>query len=406
MSGNPKQALEDLKIMDFGWSVAGPAATKYFSDYGSTVVKIESMQRIDIGRTFGPFPQSKPGLNRSAWFDKYATGKHSVTLNLNHPQGVQLALKLVAWADVVLENFTVGAMAKWNLDYKNLVKVKPNIIMVSLSAFGQTGPVAKQPAFGTMMQSYAGFTNILGWPDRMPVGTPRPVTDFIAAWYAVIAVLGALDYRKRTGKGQYIDLSQHAAGVTFLSPAVLDYVANGHITGTMGNRSPSAVPHGAYRCRGNDRWCAIAVTSDHEWQSLCDIIGHPEWLSDPKFNTPLARKDNEDELDLRIEEWTSEQDAIELLAILQKEGIPAGIVSDPQDLVNDPQLAYRHHYFKQDHPELGMHLYSKQAGILSKTPAQVRRSPLFGEHNEYVCTELLGMPDEEFVSLLRQGVLE
>jgi crotonobetainyl-CoA:carnitine CoA-transferase CaiB-like acyl-CoA transferase len=400
------QALQDLNVLDFGWSVAGPLATKYLSDYGATVVKVESMQRLDIGRTYYPMAGNKPGINRCGFFDKFATGKYSIGLNLNVSRGIEIAKKLVAWTDVVLENFTAGTMEKWGLDYPNLVKIKPDIIMVSMSVLGQTGPLAKQSAFGTMLQSYAGFTETIGWPDRRPTGSPRPITDYIAAWYAVVAILGAIEYRRRTGEGQFIDLSQHEAGVTFLSPAILDYVVNGRIARPMGNRSTNAVPHGAYRCRGNDRWCVIAVTDDEGWHSLCQVMDNPEWLSGPKFATHLARKENEDELDKLIGAWTINQSPEEVMWRLQKAGVPAGIVADAEDLVQDPQLAHRHHYVRLDHPEMGVHLYSKPSGILSETPAEIRRSPLFGEHNEYVYTKSLGLSDEEFVELLQAGVLE
>ncbi len=399
------QALDGLKILDFGWSVAGPLATKFLSDYGATVIKVESMKRLDIGRTYYPMAGNKPGINRCGWFDKYATGKKSIGLNLSSPKGLGLVKKLVAWSDVVLENFTAGTLERWGLEYPRLVEIREDIILIRMSVLGQTGPSARQAAFGTMLQSYAGFTRSIGWPDRPPSGSPRPITDFIAAWYGVIAVMGALEYRRRTGHGQYIDLSQHEAGVTFLAPAVLDYVVNGRGIHLEGNRSPSAVPHGAYRCQGDDRWCVIAVTNDEEWRAFCWTAGREGWIDDPRFATPLARKSNEDELDREVETWTASRTPEQVMLELQKAGVPAGIVADARDLVKDPQFAHRKHFVKLDHPEMGLHLYSKSPGLLSETPCEVSRSPLFGEHNEEVWSSL-GLSDQDFLELLQDGVIE
>jgi len=406
MSKQRKQALEGLKIFDFTWSEVGPLSTKYFSDFGATVIKVESKLRPDVGRTYYPMKDNIPGIDRCGWFDMLATGKHSLGLNLSDPRGIELAKRGVAWADVVTESFSGGVMERLGLDYSELVKIKPDIIMISMSLFGQNGPFSGWAGFGLQMQAYAGFTHLVGWPDRPPTGNSCPYTDAIAPWYAVVAVLGALDYRRRTGKGQYIDLSQYEAGITFLSPALLDYTANNRVMSAMGNRSPYAAPHGAYRCQGDDRWCAIAVSSDEEWQALCQVMGNPEWTKDPKFLTLSARKENEDELDKLMENWTINQSDGEVMLKLQQAGVPAGSVKDARDLLQDPQLKHRQHYVKLDHPEIGIHSYETLSCRLSKTPAEIRRSPLFGEHNEYVCTQVLGLSDEEFVELLADGVLE
>lgn len=406
MNKKQKKALQDIRILDFSWSIVGPLATKYFSDHGATVVKVESKQHIDPGRTYYPMKDNVPGIDRCGWYDMYATGKYSIGLNMSDPRGIELAKKLVAWADVVTDSFSGGVMERWGLGYSDLVKIKPDIVMVSMSLFGQDGPFAKWAGFGLQMQSYAGFTNIVGWPDRPPTGTASPYTDFIAPWYAIVAILGALDYRRRTGKGQYIDLSQYEAAVTFLSPAVLDNVVNDRVVSAMGNRSTCAAPHGVYRCQGDDRWCAIAVFSDKEWEALCRVMGNPEWVKDSRFLTPSARKENEDELDKLIEAWTINQPAEQVMLKLQQARVAAGVIQDGRDLLQDPQLKHRQRYVKLDHPEIGIHSYEALSCRLSKTPAEIRRSPLFAEHNEYIYTKVLGLSDEEFIELLQAGVLE
>ena len=297
-------------------------------------------------------------------------------------------------------------MQRWGLGYQDLVKIKPDVIMIEMSMFGQTGPLAKQSGFGTMMQASAGFTLLASWPDRPPTGTSVPYTDFIGTWYAIIATVAAIDYRKRTGKGQHIDLSQHEAGVTFLSPAILDYTVNNRVLSGMGNRSNYAAPHGVYRCRGDDRWCAVAVSNDKEWRAFCQALNNPAWAIDDKFLTPSGRKGNEDELDKLVESWTINQKAEQVMLKLQQVGVPAGIVEDGEDFHKDPQLKHRGRFIKLNHPEMGAHFYEDSSWRFSRTPAEVKRSPLFAEHNEYVYTKILGLPDEEFAQLLAEGVLE
>lgn len=401
-----KHALEGVKVLDFSWSAVGPLVTKHLSTHGAMVVKVESKQRVDVGRTYYPMKDNIPGIERCGWFDMYANGKYSIGLNLNHPRGIELVKRAVAWADVVVETFSPGVMRKWGLDYPELVKIKPDIIMISLTLLGQDGPLAKRSGFGLQMQAYAGFTDIVGWPDRSPTGNACPYTDGISPWYAVVALLGAIDYRRRTGKGQYIDLSQYEAGITFLSPAILDCVVNNRGWSAKGNRSSSAAPHGVYRCQEDDRWCAIAVTNDEEWEAFCKVIGNPEWTKESRFSTPLARKRNEDELDKLVESWTINYPREQIMLILQQAGVPAGFVEDARDLLEDEQLKHRRHFWYLDHPEMGVHAYEAPSCRLSKTLAEIRRSPLFAEHNEYICTKVLGLSDEEFVELLASGVLE
>ncbi len=401
------QALAGIRVADFTWFVAGPMTTRYISEHGAEVIKIESSSRIDPLRTGAPYGGGRPGINRSAYYADANRGKLSLGLNLSTIRGIELAKRLIATADIVTENFTPGTMEKWGLGYDELRKIKPDIIMFSTSQQGQTGPLAVHPALGTSLVSLAGFTHVTGWPDRPPTGLFGAYPDYISPPLAVAVIAAALDYRRRTGRGQHIDLSQYEASLLALAPFLLDYTANARENDRDGNRCDYAAPHGAFRCRGDDRWCAIAVSSDQEWREFCRVLGNPMWASEPRFVTLSGRKQNEADLERLIEEWTMDRSAEEIMALMQKAGVPAGVVQSSEDLRNDPQLMHREHLWILNHPEVGVHATTAPPFRFSKTPAKPGRpAPLLGEHNEYVCHKLLGMSDEEFVELLDAKVLE
>jgi len=399
-----KQALSGVKIADFTWVAAGSFVTRILADCGATVVKIESSSRPDPLRSEYPYAENIPGINRSATFATYNPNKYGIALNLNTSKGQDIARRLVKWADIVTENFSPGTMERWNLAYSDLVKSKPDIIMLSTNMQGSTGTYAKQPGFGNMLQALTGFTALLGWPDRGPVGTQLAYTDYIAPYYAAIAIVLALEHRQRFGEGQYIDQSQLEAGISFLSSPVLNYTVNKVIDGAMGNRCYYAAPHGAYRCQGNDRWCAIAIFTDEEWESLCKITGSRA-LTENRFATLLKRKQNEDELDRLIEQWTINHRAEDVVEILQSSGIAAGLVETGEDLHRDPQLKHRKHFWFMEHPEIGLVSSSAPPFRMTKTPPRPRLpAPCLGEHTKFVCTEFLQMSETEFTELEKEGV--
>lgn len=403
----PKGLLEEVKVADFCWALAGPRATKVLSDHGATVVKIEGKnKRIDNQRVAPAFKDNIVGLNRGGKFNPYNTGKLSLALNLAHPKGVEVAKRLVAWADVVTENFAGGSMKRMGLGYEELKKVNPGIIMVSGSMLGQTGPYHTLAGFGTHLVAMAGLRNIAGWPDREPADL-EVYTDFILSHFAVSSIISALLYRRRTGKGQYLDISQYECSGHFMAPLLLDNVINHRVANRMGNQYPSAAPHGAYRCRGEDRWCAIAVTTETEWENFCGIIGNPEWTKNHKFENLPTRKEHEDELDRLVSSWTITNKAEDVMTLMQNAGVPAGVVETAEDLMeHDPQLKHRHFYWELDHPEVEKYRSPGPSFTLSKTPCELRRAPLLGEHNEYVLKELLHMSDDEIAELVIEEVVE
>jgi benzylsuccinate CoA-transferase BbsF subunit len=336
-----------------------------------------------------------------------ATNKLSITLNFATPRGLELTRRLIAKSDIFMENLAGGTVARRGLGYDDLRKVKPDLIMMSTCMQGQTGPYASHAASGHKLAALSGFNQIYGWPDRPPAWITA-YTDNIAPVYNVIALMAALEYRRRTGKGQYLDFSQNEAGVQFMAPLLLDFVANGRVAGRMGNKHPNGAPHNAYRCRGEDRWCAIGVFTDEEWHSFCKIIGRPELADDSRFATLLARKENEEELDVLINEWTASRYAEEVMTLMQTAGVAAGVVETSADNVEwDQQLKHRHFFWELEHPTIGK--FVSPAGVhfnLSKMPHEVRRAPLLGEHNEYVFKELLGLSDVEFQEAVEAKVID
>lgn len=402
------KVFADLKIVAFNWAMVGPLTLKFFADYGATVIRIETNSRPCVTRTSSPYKDGKPGVNRSGYFNHFSANMMSVSLNMGHPQGVGLAKELVSRADVAMENFTPGVMDRWGLGYEELKKVKPDIIMVRQNGFGTEGPYRNLAAFGMTLAATAGIPNFIGWPDRgpLPVGVGA-YTDCISPRLASAAVIAALDYRDRTGKGQLIDLAQYETALYFVLPDIMDYAVNGREPERNGNACSYAAPHGVYACKGEDRWCTIAVLNDEQWVELCRTMCKPDLMSDTRFDTLVHRKAHEKDLDVSIESWTKEHPPEEVMTLLQQAGVPAGIVENPADVFNDPQLRHRRLFWPIEHEEIGIFNHLGSSMEMSKTPAEPQTpTPLLGEHNEYVLTRILGKNDEEFVDLLAAGVLE
>ncbi len=399
-----EQALEGLKVLDFSWAIAGPLMTKYLADYGATVVKIESREHPDFLRTSGPFKDGITSPDHTGYFAFFNANKYSMLLKLDHPKSREVVSHLISWADIVVENFVPGTLAKLDWDYEHIRKIKPDIIMISSSGQGQAGPASGVPIGGNWLVALGGFSWFSGWPDRDAVQPFGVYTDFIAPRYGALAILAALRYRQQTGKGQYIDLSQLEAGINFLAPALLDYTVNGREGNRVGNASPCAVPHGVYPCRDN-RWCALSVSNDAEWAAFCRVIGNPQWSKEAKFATLLSRKQNEDELNRLVDEWTSDYEPEQVMTLMQGAGVPAGVVESAKDLYQDPQLKARHHFWTLEHKVMGQSYHLGEAAHLSETSARPRLpSPCLGEHTEYVCKQFLNISDAEFVELLNEDV--
>ncbi len=401
------QPFEGLKIVGLVTAGVGPQVMRVFSQFGATAVRVESITKLDIGRVIAPYKDNVPGINRAGYMAVPNQNLYSLALDMNHPKSRQVVQRLINWADVVVENFRPGQLAKWKLSYDDIKKTKPDMIMLSLSQQGQTGPFRMMAGYGGHLQGLVGFVNLTGWPDRSPCLVDRSYPDQIGPHFGVSALIAALDYKRRTGKGQYIDISQYEACLQFLSPVLLDYTVNNRVQTRTGNRNDLAAPHGAYRCQGEDRWCAIVVSKDTEWKAFCRVIGSPPWAQEPRFNSLKARKENEDELNHLVEEWTIQHTAEDVMKMMQDAGVPAGLVRIASEVIeNCPQLKHRHYFWYVQHPEMGKVINLRVGYLLSKTPAQIRTTaPCLGEHTEFVCKELLGIPEDEYVDLLVADVL-
>ena len=399
--------LANIKIVDFSWSVVGPTIATYLSYYGAEVVKVESIFTPEVTRRSAPFKDNVVGINGSLVFPTLNTNKYSISLNLKHPKGREIALSLVAWADIVVESATSSTVDKLGLDYAELKRVNEDIIVLNASGQGQTGPFRNHPGYGDTVVALVGFPEVTGWPDRDTTLPPGAYTDSVTPWFGSLAILAALEYRNRTGIGQYIDLSQLEASLHMLASAVVLCSANNVVSKRAGNQSLTDAPHGVYRCFGEERWCAIAVTSEAEWKEFCRILGNPEWTRSNKFSTLLQRKKNEDELDRLVEAWTQNLDAEEVMTQLQTAGIAAGVVENIGDLHADPQLKHRRYFQTVEHHEIGHYTVEMPPMRFSNISAEIRQpAPRLGEHTEYVCCELLGISTDEFIRLNDEGIFE
>lgn len=396
--------LAGVKVADFTQAVAGPTTTRMLAVYGATVVKVETHSRLDNSRTASPF-RGPPTADGSAYFANYNSSKYSISVNLRKPQGKEIALKLISWADIVAENFAAGAMQRLGLDYESVKRIKPDIIYWANCQLGHSGPRAKYRGFGHQSAALCGMFNISGWPDRGPSPPYGAYTDFTTPYFAVAAILAALVYRRKTGKGLYLDQSQYESAIQFLAPVVMDCWVNGRVLERDGNRLPYAAPHAVYRCQGEDRWVALAVFTDDEWSEFCRVIGSPDWTKDAEFTTLTGRKKNEDELNKLVEQWTIAHTAEEIEEMMQAAGVAASVVENGQDLFEDAQLKHREYFQYLEHSVIGRHAYDAPSGRLSKTPWQMRPGPCIGQDNEYVLKELLGLSDDEIADLLIEGVI-
>jgi crotonobetainyl-CoA:carnitine CoA-transferase CaiB-like acyl-CoA transferase len=400
-------ALHGIKVVEFTAYAAGPGITKYLANHGALAIRVESSTRPDGFRThYPPFKDKKTGLNRSGCFAIFNDGKLSFTLNLKAPGGLDLAKRLVAWTDVVVENFTPGTMKRLGLDYETLKTVNPDLIMLSTCNFGQTGPHAHHPGFGSQLSSLAGFTHFTGEPDGPPLILYGPYIDLVAVAFGFLAVVAALEYRRRTGEGCYLDISQHETGLQFMAPPILDARVNGRVQTRQGNRATVPAPHGAFSCRGEDRWCTVSIWSDAEWERLVEVMGEPAWAKDGRFRTLIGRKAHETELNQRLSDWTRQFTPEELMTRLQAAGLRAGVVNSIPDLFTDPQLKHRGFWTLLTHPEIGDYHAKAPPFILTRTPARsTRPAPRLGEHNEMVLREILGLSDAEVDRLQAQGAI-
>lgn len=399
-------ALKGVRIADFSWLWAGAYATGLLALLGAEVIKIESMTRVDPSRhmtlTIG---QAFEGVNHSPVFNGINLNKLSITINLKKTEGVELAKKIVKISDIVTQNMRPGAMDRLGLGYDVLKRVKPDIIMLSSSAFGAEGPYHKYGGYAPSFTCYSGLAHLTGYHD----GPPNPMTgstDLMSAATAAFAMIAALNYRQQSGRGQFIDLSSIESLAVFTGDAIMDYVMNGRIQSRQGNRDSIMAPHNCYRCRGDDKWISIAVSTEEEWQAFCGVLNYPEWVKDERFADAFCRWKNQDELDKLVEEWTVNYTHYEIMEMMQNVGVAAMPSFSNEEILNNPHFKERGLAVEVEHKAMGRQVILGAPWRLSRTPAKINSpSPLLGEHNDYVFGELLKIPRHEIKKLIDQEVI-
>ncbi len=393
-------------MVDFAWAWAGSQATSILALLGAEVIKIESRKRIDHSRVFS--------LTTGQWFDEpdHSTifndmnlGKLSANIDLSHPEGVEMVKRLVKISDVVAQNMRPGKIDALGLGYEVLREVNPDIIMLSSSARGNTGPEREYIGYAPLFSAISGFAYISGYEDEDPVRLSGEI-DLLSATSSAFAVLAALIHRQSTGEGQFIDLSSTEATSVFMGEVFMDYCMNGRNQTRRGNKDLFMAPHNVYRCQGEDKWISIAVATDEEFRALCEVAGHPEWTHDERFADSFTRWHNQTELDKLIESWTINFAHTDVMKMLQAEGVAAAPSCNSEDLWNDPHLQARGFWAEVDHAVLGKKKVIAPVWKFSETPLEVKRpAPLFGEHNGYVFGELLGLENIEIERLVNEKVI-
>ncbi|WP_020661447.1 CaiB/BaiF CoA-transferase family protein [Amycolatopsis benzoatilytica] len=401
-----RQPLAGLKVLDFSWVVAGPMVGRALADFGATVVRVESSTKVETARYMQPFVNGVPSREGSALYGTWNAGKLGVTLDLQTGEGRAVAHDLAGWADTVVESFSPGQMARWGLDYATLARDRPDLIMLSTSLNGQTGPLAKLAGFGNIGAALSGFQAIAGWPDRPMFGPFGPYTDYVAPRFSLCALLAAVEYRTRTGAGCYLDVAQVEAGVWFQAPEIADNADNGTVVERLGNADREFAPHGVYPTAVRSRFVAVAVTSDSEWRSLARAMGRHDLFDRADLATASGRRACARELDGAVAEWTLRRTAEEVETALQQVGVPAHVSASSKDFCLDAQLLHRGHLISLPHPRFGRTVVEGPRYLLSETPGAVTApAPAFGQHNHQVLADLLGYDSERIDRLEKSGVL-
>ncbi len=397
--------LQGIRVLDFTFAIAGPVLTQVLGENGAEVIKVESEARQQRGRARVDL-EPRVVIQQKVTFADVNRNKRSVTVNMATEEGREVIRRLVPFCDVVVENFSPRVMERWGLGYEELKSLRKDIIMARLPAFGLSGFQRDYLGMASVAMSITGLYHLWSYPDDPePAGPPVWTPDYLSAAMGSVAIMAALRHRDRTGEGQLIELAQTEAMASVLGAEYLDYFVNGTVSQPLGNRHVWMAPHGVYQCKGSDAWCAIAIGSEEEWEGFCQALGNPAWSRDTRFVDMAGRHANQDELDLRIEEWTRERTPETVMNTLQKAGVPAGVVQDGERVFEDPNLRSRGFFTGVDDPAIGPVEYPGPSIHLSETPAQVERCHRFGEDNDYVFSGLLHMPKEEISRLQSEGVL-
>ncbi len=392
-----------IRIADFSWVVAGPWSTRCLAAMGAEVIKIESKRRPDMAKSIAPYADNIPGVNRAGYFNLLNQSKRSCAINMGNEKGREIAKRLVKVSDIVVENFGFGTMEKFGLGYQDLKKLRPDLIMLSSSGFGRTGPEKEYLAYGRNLQAASGLSYLTGYPGGQ-MGVTVVWSDCVTGFTSTFALLLALHHRRKTGQGQYIDVSMIEATAMQLPEALIDYAMNGRNQGPVGNTSDIVAPHNCYRCEGDDKWVTIEVKNE-QWPAFCQALGEPEWCHDAKFADLLTRVAHRDELDQHVTAWTKQHTVEDVVRTLQSQGIASGPSADLEDLTTDESLYERGSLVRVVHPEVGLRIGPGLPWQMSKVVPIHKSAPLLGQDDHYVFCDLLGMSEDEVANLAAEGAI-
>jgi benzylsuccinate CoA-transferase BbsF subunit len=396
--------LDNYRVVDFGWVAAAPLLGALLADAGAEVIKVESQARWDTSR-FTPDNRSR-NPNKDPWFHCLNRGKLGITLDLSKSKAIELIRELVIRSDIVIENFSPGVMQRLGLDYKSLMELKPEIIMISMSSCGQYGPFSSITTYGPSLNGLAGVDSMVGYSNEAVLGMQQPFADFNAAIHGLFAVLVALRQRQETGEGDYIDLAQLESLICPIGEAIMEYTMNGRVLGTLGNSHRTMAPHNNYPCKGEDKWVSIAVNTQKEWYNFCQALGNPAWCSDERFADSYRRLKNRSELDRLISQWTREHTDYEVTEILQQAGVAAIPCMDIEERYFDPHFEERELFLNLLDIEKDTFVLTNVPYRMSRTPGKIQRTaPMIGQHNSHVFGNILGLSQGEIARLEEERVI-
>lgn len=397
--------LKGIRIVDFSSTLAGPWASGLLAWMGAEVIKVESLRRVDTIRALHTYADGIPGINRSL-FNSFNTDKLSCTIDLTRNEGIILAKRLVAISQAAAESFGYGVMEKLGLSYQALKEVKPDIVYISISGPGRSGPHKQYLCYGHTIHAYSGLTALVGYPGQTPRGMGITYVDPLTGVNGALALMIALIHQAATGEGQFIDLAMSETELTQLPGTILDATLNNRESGCSGNIDYTHSPNNCFPCKGDDKWVAISVTTEEEWDAFCQAIGHAEWISDNRFADEYLRFKYREVLDKSVADWAKNYTPYEATEILQKAGVPAGPVLSVDEVVNNKHLLGRDFFVAPDHPETGRRIVAGKAWHAMGQPGDEHRyAPLLGEHNQHVFGELLGLSSAEIKRLQEAEVI-
>jgi crotonobetainyl-CoA:carnitine CoA-transferase CaiB-like acyl-CoA transferase len=416
MAATAKGPLDGVRVLDLSRVWAGPHCTRILADLGAEVIHISGRRLVgrrevtrETAKVLGTYPDNDPGerhWNRNVLNNDMGRNKLDITLELNTERGVELFKRLVKISDIVIENYSPRVMPNLGINYSVLKAINPAIIYCSMPGYGPEGPFHHFVSYGTTIDPHSGLASRMGYPGEEPHMSGNAYPDPASGMFATGAIMTALFSRYRTGKGQHISLAQAESGTALTGEASLGYQLSGEVPPRIGNGHVRKAPHGAYPCKGDDKWVAISVGTEAQWTNFRDAIGEPGWAVDERYLTLEGRLQHQPELDGHVADWTRSRDAYDAMRLLQDAGIAAGVVVNADELMNDEHLNQRRFFWKFDHPEAGVQTHAGQPIRLSETPARHYRSaPTLGQHHPYVLGELLGLSDDEITDLEETGII-